>query len=180
VSALQELVRALDREQPDVCLVDVRFDGGGMGAIAEVVARKPSIAAILLVDEAVEVEFMDAIRIGAAGYVLKSIAPASLPNVIRAVAAGEAAVPRSFVAPLIHQYRKRPTRRHVVGAAADHLDLTSREWEVLDFMRVGLSTREIAAKLFISEVTVRRHISSVLHKLHVRTRAEALELLRSA
>jgi DNA-binding NarL/FixJ family response regulator len=60
------------------------------------------------------------------------------------------------------------------------VDLTSREWEVLDLMRDGLSTREIAIRLLISEVTVRRHIGSVLKKLHVQSRAEALDLLESA
>jgi DNA-binding NarL/FixJ family response regulator len=59
-------------------------------------------------------------------------------------------------------------------------DLTSREWEVLDFMRAGLSTRQIADRLFISEVTVRRHIGSVLKKLDVESRADALRLLESA
>jgi DNA-binding NarL/FixJ family response regulator len=81
---------------------------------------------------------------------------------------------------LIEQYRTRPARRQLPLSHRRGVDLTSREWEVLDCMREGLSTREIADRLMISEVTVRRHIGSVLKKLQVSSRAEALRLLESA
>ena len=71
-------------------------------------------------------------------------------------------------------------RRQLPAGQGRGADLTSREWEVLDFLRAGLSTRQIADRLFISEVTVRRHIGSVLKKLQVSTRADALRMLESA
>ena len=180
VHSLQELVEAVERLRPDVCLVDIDLPGGGIRAAAEVRARAPGVAVVLLADDAGDERFLDAIRVGVAGYVPRRITADRLPSVIRAVLAGEPAIPRALVTLLVDHYRARPTRRHLPLAQGHGIDLTSREWEVLDFMREGLSTREIAARLLISEVTVRRHIGSVLKKLRVTSRADALRLLDSA
>lgn len=180
VHSLEELIESVERLSPDACLVDVDISGGGIRAVAELAARAPRVAVVLLADDAGDERFLDAMRLGAAGYVPKKIAPARLPNVIRAVLEGEPAIPRALVTLLINQYRDRPKRRHLPVSQGRGVDLTSREWEVLDFMRAGLSTRQIADRLLISEVTVRRHIGSVLKKLHVSSRADALRLLESA
>ena len=178
--SLQDLVGAVERLQPDVCLVDAALRGGGIRAAAEVVARAPSVAVVLLADGGGDDEFLDAIRVGAAGYVPKRITPDRLPHIIRAVLDGEPAIPRALVTLLIDQYRERPARRRLPSAQGRGVDLTSREWEVLDLMRMGLTTREIADRLFISDVTVRRHIASALKKLQVSSRADAVRLLESA
>jgi DNA-binding NarL/FixJ family response regulator len=178
--SLQELVEAVERVAPDVCLVDVDIAGGGIPAAAEVGARAPSVAVVLLADDAGGERFLDAIRVGVSGYVPKRITADRLPSVIRAVVAGEPAVPRALVTLLIDQYRDRPARRQLPPSHGRGVDLTSREWEVLDFMREGLSTRAIADRLVISEVTVRRHIGAVLKKLQVSSRADAVRLLESA
>ncbi len=180
VHSLEELIESVERLAPDACLVDVDISGGGIRAVAELAARAPRVAVVLLAEDAGDEGFLDAMRLGAAGYVPKKIAPARLPNVIRAVLEGEPAIPRALVTLLINQYRDRPKRRHLPVSQGRGVDLTSREWEVLDFMRAGLSTRQIADRLLISEVTVRRHIGSVLKKLHVSSRADALRLLESA
>jgi DNA-binding NarL/FixJ family response regulator len=180
VQSLNQLFEAIEREVPDVCLVDVDLQGGGLRAAAEVAGRAPAVRLVLLADDAEDDEpFLDAIRVGAVGYVPKRIAPDRLPNVVRAVLEGEPAIPRSLVGLLIAHYRARPARRQLPSNGGG-IDLTSREWEVLEFMRAGLTTRQIADRLFISEVTVRRHIGSVLKKLRVSSRAEALRLLESA
>jgi DNA-binding NarL/FixJ family response regulator len=178
--SVQELVAAVERCDPDVCLVDVDLDGGGIQAAAELRTRAPDVPVVLLADDGGEDEFLDAIRVGATGYVPKRIAPARLPSVIRAVLEGEPAIPRALVTLLIDHYRAGPKRRQLHFATGRGVDLTSREWQVLDLMRERLSTRQIADRLFISEVTVRRHIGSVLKKLRVSSRAEALKLLESA
>jgi DNA-binding NarL/FixJ family response regulator len=180
VHSLQELVEAVERLEPDVCLLDIDLTGGGIRAAAEVGARAPAVPVVLLADDTGNDRFLEAIRVGVAGYVPKRIAADRLPSVIRAVIAGEPAIPRALVTLLIDQYRDRPARRQLPLSHRHGVDLTSREWEVLDFMRAGLSTREIADRLLISEVTVRRHIGSVLKKLHVTSRADALQLLESA
>jgi DNA-binding NarL/FixJ family response regulator len=135
---------------------------------------------VLLTNHVSEKQFLAAVRVGVAGYLQKSIAPAALASVVYAVMRGEPAIPRSLVVALIDGYRQRPVRRALEVPSGRYVDLTGREWEALDFMLEGLSTKSIADRLSISEVTVRRHISAVLRKLDVATRADALKLLRSA
>jgi DNA-binding NarL/FixJ family response regulator len=174
------LVGTVSRFEPDVCLVDISFAGVGMSAAAEICARDPAPALVLLTEKLDEEEFLLAIRIGAVGYLPMSLSAARLPAIIQAVLLGELAIPRVLVAMLIHRMRERGARRHLPLPHRRGVDLTSREWEALNLMREGLSTREIAGRLLISEVTVRRHIGAVLKKLQVESRAEALELLESA
>lgn len=173
--SVPDLIAAVQRERPDVCIVDTALSEDPVGAAAEILARAPSVALVLLAEEVREPEFLSAVRVGVAGYLDKSISPTALSNVVHAVAKGEPAIPRSLVVALINGYRQRPARPQARGG-----DLTTREWEVLDFMGDGLSTGQIADRLLISEVTVRRHISSVLKKLSVPTRRDAIELVRSA
>jgi two-component system, NarL family, nitrate/nitrite response regulator NarL len=180
VANAHQLADAVTRLEPDLCLVDVDLPGGGIVAAAEMRAWRSRVAVVMLTSEPNEEEFLKAMAIGAVGYLPKSISPKRLPAVVRAVLLGEPAIPRPFVAVLMNRLRGGATRRHLVVGDGRGVDLTSREWDVLDAMRDGLSTREIAAKLLIADVTVRRHIGAVLKKLHVQSRREALELLRSA
>ncbi len=124
-----------------------------------------------------EDEFIAAVRAGATGYVSQGIDPARLPYVIRGVMRGEAAVPRRFVGRLIDELRGRERRRHLELHEQRRVELTPREWDVVEGLRQGMSTREIAQSLGISEVTVRRHLSGVHQKLGVRTRSELLQLV---
>jgi len=178
--SVQELVTAGMRHQPDACIVDVHLSGDGFHAAAEMAARAPAVPVVLLVDDDSDEQFLEAIRLGATGYVRRTIAPAALANVVRAVANGESAIPRSLVRTLIDHYRERPARRCVPVRGGRGVELTAREWDVLSLMRDDLSTREIADRLRISEVTVRRHISAVVKKLRVESRADALKLLQTA
>jgi DNA-binding NarL/FixJ family response regulator len=176
--SVSELIDAVERLGPDACLVDVDLKGDGIRAAAAVAARAPGVPVILLADD--DERFLDAMRAGAAGFVSKRIASARLPKVIHAVLEGEPAIPRALVSLLIDHYRERPLRRQLPAGQWRGVDLTSREWEVLDFLRAGLTTRQIAGRLLISEVTVRRHIGSILKKLQVSSRADAVRLLETA
>jgi two-component system nitrate/nitrite response regulator NarL len=180
VHSAHGVVDAVARLRPDLCLIDVDVPGGGILAAAEIrtLGRRPDV--VMLAAEVDEDEFLKAIRLGAVGYVLKSISPDRLPAVIRAVLNGEPAIPRTLVAVLMSRFQNGDSLKHVVVPNGRGVDLTSREWQVLDLMREGLSTRDIANRLLISEVTVRRHIGGVLKKLQVQSRAAALKLLESA
>jgi two-component system nitrate/nitrite response regulator NarL len=180
VASCAELIEAVSRLEPDVCLVDVDIPGGGLVAAAEMRAWRSTVAVIMLAPDLNEEDFLKAMAVGAIGYLPKSISAKRLPAVVRAVLLGEPAIPRPLVAVLMNRLRGGGAKRHLVVPDGRGVDLTSREWEVLDCMRDGLSTREIAAKLLIADVTVRRHIGAVLKKLQVQSRSEALELLRSA
>lgn len=175
-----ELVDEVARTKPESCLVDTGLPGGGIAAVAELGARGPRTCVILLTENPGQEECMQAIQAGAVGYVSTGISTERLPEVVRSVLAGELAIPRAFMAVLVNRLRDRSARRHLMLQHQRGVELTSREWEVLDLMHEGLGTGDIAGQLLISDVTVRRHIGAALKKLQVQSRKEALELLESA
>jgi DNA-binding NarL/FixJ family response regulator len=164
------------RDRPDVCVVDFSPAGRGIQATAEITNRMPGAAVVVMTERIDEAEFLDAIQAGATGYVSQQIDPARLPYLIQDVMRGEAAVPRALVARLLDEFRGRERRRLALRERRG-VDLTEREWQVVEALRQGMTTRQIADRLGIREVTVRRHISGVHHKVGVRTRAELLALL---
>jgi DNA-binding NarL/FixJ family response regulator len=166
------------RERPDVCLLDVHMPGEGIRAAAVITEALPDCAVVMVTVSRNDSDLFHSLRAGAAGYLLKDTDPGRLPDALRGVVAGEAAVPRALVARLIHEFRERGTRRLSTGGRG--VELTSREWQVLDLMAEDLTTAQIAQRLFISPVTVRRHISSILEKLGAPDRASAVELFRAS
>jgi two-component system NarL family response regulator len=93
---------------------------------------------------------------------------------------GEAALPRALVARVIAEFRDQSAHRRLSFAGRPVIELTSREWQVLELLRDGSSTKEIAERLFISRVTVRTHISSILRKLRAPSREAAIRLLNGS
>jgi DNA-binding NarL/FixJ family response regulator len=165
------------RERPDVCLLDIHMPGSGIAAAAEISLRLPETAVVILTVSRNDTDLFDALRAGAAGYLLKDMDPARLANALRGVLAGEAALPRALVARVIEEFRERGRRRLLPLLGERGVELTSREWEILELLRTGCTTAEIAQRLFVSKVTVRRHVSSILRKLRVADRKSALRLL---
>jgi DNA-binding NarL/FixJ family response regulator len=90
---------------------------------------------------------------------------------------GEAAIPRALVTRLVDELRERRRRRQMLIQSRGLVDLTTREWEVLELLRQGASTRDIARTLSIADVTVRRHVGTLLHKLDVDNRTAAVALV---
>ena len=170
-------IDAAVREKPDVCLLDIHMPGSGIKAAAEIASRLPDTAVVMLTISRNDDDLFDSLRAGASGYLLKDIDPARLPLALEGVLRGEAALPRALTARLVEAFRQRGRRRRLQLRGERGVDLTSREWEVLELMRDGLTTAEIAERLFVARVTVRRHVGSILRKLHVSTRAEAVERL---
>lgn len=170
-------VEAALRERPDICLLDVHMPGNGIQATREITAALPDTAVVMLTVSRDDEDLFDAIRAGAAGYLLKDTAPGRLPNALRGVLAGEAALPRTLASRLMDEFRSQGRRRRMLGLGKRMPELTPREWDTLELLRDGLSTAEIAERLQVSPVTVRRHVSAILGKLRVPDRAAALELL---
>ncbi len=171
-------VAAAVRDKPDVCVFDFDPPGRAIRATAEITSRVPEASVVMFTRRMDEEEFLAAVRAGATGYLPEDVDPARLPYVVRSVMRGEAAVPRALVARLIDELRGREGRRRSFQIQERRrVELTAREWDVVDLLRQGLSTRSIAEILGISAVTVRRHVSAVHGKLGVNTRAELLELL---
>jgi DNA-binding NarL/FixJ family response regulator len=122
-------------------------------------------------------DLFDALRAGASGYLLKDADPTRLPHALRGVLDGEAALPRTLTARLIEEFRERGRRRRLRLGRRRTVELTPREWDVLELLNERRTTAEMADRLTISPVTVRRHVSEILHKLRVPDRAAALRLL---
>ena len=171
-AAIQAAVRLL----PDVCLLDIRMPGGGIAAAWEITSRLPDTRVVMFTVSREDDDLFDALRAGASGYLLKDTDPERLPLALLDVVEGDAAIPRSLVARLASEFRDRGPRRRALAGSELAGHLTSREWEVLDLLREGLSTGEIAEKLCISQVTARTHISAILKKLRVPDRTAAIRL----
>jgi DNA-binding NarL/FixJ family response regulator len=178
-NAESAVVEAL-RLRPDIALLDVNMPGDGILAAAEISEQIPDTVVVMLSATADDEHLFEALRVGARGYLLKDTDPDRLPYALNGVLNGEAALPRTLVARLIDEFASRDRRRRIPKLRAGGEQLTEREWEVLEHMRAGMRTKDIAERLSISEVTVRRHVSATLRKLQVSSRAEALELLDRA
>ena len=146
-------------------------------ATREIARQLPETAIVMLTVSRADADLFDALCAGASGYLLKDMDPARLPAALRGVLEGEAALPRHLVALVIEEFRERRRHRRLSIARQRGIDLTEREWEVLEMLREGLSTSEIAERMFIAPVTVRTHVSAVLKKLHVPDREAAVKLL---
>lgn len=169
-------VEAAKRERPDIALLDVNMPGSGIKAAEEIAAALPDTVVVMLTVSRDDDDLFAALRAGASGYLLKDTDPGRLPFALRGVLDGEAALPRGLVARLIEEFRTRGKRRRLPLMRQRGVELTEREWEVLEFLHDGLSTAEIAERMSISPVTVRRHVSEILKKLRVTTREEAVQL----
>lgn len=172
----EEALAAVEREALDVALVDVSLPGGGFDAAARMSRLRPGLRLVMLSGRPNGDELLAAVLAGASGYLGKDGSPARLPDALRGVLAGEVALPRRHSQRLLDELRRRATRRAAVAARMT-APLTDREWDVLELLADGGSTAEMARRLRISEVTVRRHLSAVVAKLGVQDRAGAAELI---
>jgi two-component system, NarL family, nitrate/nitrite response regulator NarL len=178
VSDAKAVVAAAVEHEPDVCVVDIHMPGGGIAAAGEITRRLPEVAAVMLTASRDDDDLFDALRAGASGYLLKDMDPDRLGAALRGVLDGEAALPRTLVVKVLQEFRARPQRRLGFRSTPVAARLTSRESEVLDLMKDGLTTDEIAQRLFVGKVTVRTHIANVLKKLRVTDREAAIRLAR--
>ena len=164
------------RERPDVCLVDEGLRGGALVAVDSIFRRLPAAKLIMLTEAEEPKSLLQSIRAGAVGYVRKDLDPTRLPATIHGVLDGEAALSRRLTYRLLESLRTRERGRSAPTTPGGP-SITDRELEVLELMTEGLSTSQIAMQLSISEVTVRRHASSVVSKLGVEDRAAAIAVL---
>jgi DNA-binding NarL/FixJ family response regulator len=173
-----DAVTAALREHPDVCVLDIDMPGNGLSAVAGITTHLPGTPIVMLTVSGRTEDLLDALRAGASGYLLKDMDPSGLAPALAAVAAGEAAIPGDLTARLVERFRYGDTGRTARSADGEAVELTPRESEVRDLLAEGQSTSQMAHRLFLSEVTVRRHMSSLMHKLGVSSRAELVWLLR--
>ncbi|MGH2684463.1 MAG: response regulator [Actinomycetota bacterium] len=176
VASEADALEAALRERPDLCILDVELPGGGIRAARRIGAGIPEAAIVMLTVSNDDEDLFDALLAGASGYLPKDMVPDRLPDALRGVLAGETALPRTLVTRVLEEFRAREGRRRRFTLKGRRLQLTGREWEVLQLLRDGLTTSQIAGRLFVSPVTVRTHVAAVLKKLGVTDRASAIAL----
>ena len=160
---------------PDLVLLDISMPkGGGIGALSQIMQMpKPPLVAMLTASED-EGDLMQALRLGAAGYILKGVGASELVELVRDLAAGRSYVSPGLAGRLLVAMRGKPA-----GAPPSPLaDLSRREEDILKLVAQGLSNKEVGRKLDIQEKTVKHYMTSILQKLQVRNRVEAAMLAR--
>ena len=168
-----EAVHLAQRLQPDVVLLDlVMPEMDGIEATPRILDESPHSRVIILTSFGEEDKVLPAIRAGAQGYLLKDIAPTDLVRAVRAAYLGQAQLHPDIARTLMSAVaaKEEPPASQ---PAPPFEELTAREIEVLRLIAEGLNNREIAARLVISDKTVKSHVSSILSKLHLEDRTQA-------
>jgi DNA-binding NarL/FixJ family response regulator len=176
----EEAIGLARRLQPKLVLLDLSMPGlSGLEALPRLRDAAPGCEVVVLTASGTEENLLAAIRGGAAGYLLKSEPPGRIAEFLRGVAQGEAALSGEIARRLLDEVRNGGGRRSGVPDAIARV-LSAREVEVLLLLDEHLGTDQIARRLYISEHTVRSHVKSLLRKLGVSSRREALEALATA
>ena len=171
-----EALALVDQLHPQVVVMDVQMPGlDGIEATRRLAASHPGVGVLVLTMSEEDGTIFDAVRAGARGYLLKGAEPEEVVRAVTTVAAG-GVVFGAVLAGRISEFFARPRQEESVPFP----ELSPREREVLDLVSAGMSNSQIAARLFLSQKTVRNHVSAVLTKLQAADRAEAIVRGRDA
>ncbi len=166
----REALEVARRELPDVVLMDVRMpDMDGLEATKKIKEERPRTAVIMLTMHDNPTYLRDAVRAGAAGYLLKDVSKDELVDAVKQVATGGAFIESQMLKGMLSEMK--PSAGSGPGPAAKNL--TKREREILALVAEGMSNREIAEKLVLSPETVKSHVAAILEKLNVSDRTQA-------
>jgi DNA-binding NarL/FixJ family response regulator len=171
---LQALARARELG-PDVVLMDIRMpELDGLQATRRLLQDDGSTRVLILTTFDLDEYVYEAMKAGASGFLLKDVRPEQLADAIRVVATGDTLLAPTITRRLIEQFVRRPAP--TTGAPADLSELSARELEVLTHIARGLSNGEIAQALFVTEATIKTHVTHILTKLMLRDRVQAVVL----
>lgn len=163
----EEAVEMAHNLHPDIVLLDVSMTGmGGIAAAAKISASAPTVRIMMLTVSENRENLMAALKAGAHGYVLKGVSAGELRAITHRVASGEAYVTPALAADMLTEF----SNPHPIDSFSE---LTPRETTILQLLSQGLTNREIGERTFLAEKTVKHYMTSILQKLHVRSRTEA-------
>ena len=163
----EEAIILVAETSPDILLLDIAMPGrGGIASIEHIVTTNPMTQVLMLTVSEDPDDLMAALKAGARGYVLKGVPAQGLVDAVQAVRDGEVFVSPALAATILYEMTH--------DEPANPLDeLTERERQVLELVGQGMTNREIGESLFLAEKTIKHYMTSVLQKLHVRSRVEA-------
>jgi DNA-binding NarL/FixJ family response regulator len=156
---------------PELLLIDIDMPGNGITAARAVAAACPVTRIIFLTVSEADENLVAALKAGGRAYILKGVAGRELVRILRAVYEGESYVPPALAASLLVDLSE--ARKRTAALTHPMEELTERERQILELLGSGLSNKEIAGKLFLSEKTVKHYMTNILQKLQVRNRVEA-------
>ena len=173
-----EALRLARNLHPEVILMDVRMPlCDGLQATRLIQAEMPEVKIVILTTSTDEDDLFEAVRSGASGYLLKSVEPQQLFDALEGVAAGEAPLSPGLSARLLSEFSQMSARAQKAGQAPQDTavdTLSVRERQVLELVGSGLTYKEAGAQLFISERTVKYHMSQMLRRLHLHNREQVV------
>lgn len=172
-----QAMRLAAEHLPDVILLDITIPGGGLNVARAITAATPVIKIIMLTASEAEEDVLAALKAGARGYILKGVSGEELIKIVRDVHAGESYVTPALAASLLSEMQRERIGQPAVSHPLD--ELTEREHEILEQVAAGLSNKEIAQQVSLSEKTVKHYVTNILQKLQVRNRVEAALLAQS-
>ena len=166
-----DAIALAQNQRPDVILLDISMPGGGIEAAAQISKSCPSVRCIMLTVSEQEEDVAAALHAGARGYILKGTSGPELIRIVQSIHQGESYVTPGLAARLLTQPPQLAAPKLEKSGTSD---LTSREEQVLDHVSRGLTNKEIASSLSLSEKTVKHYMTNIMQKLNVRNRVEAV------
>jgi DNA-binding NarL/FixJ family response regulator len=161
---------------PDVLLLDISMKGGGINAARTIAESYPVVKIVMLTASEDEEDVRGSLKVGARGYILKGVTARDLVRIVISIEAGESYVTPALAASLLTDLRQdRPS----AGPSPSPMDeLTNREHQILELLATGISNKEIARELDLSEKTIKHYMTNILQKLQVRNRVEAALMMQ--
>ncbi|NND82755.1 MAG: response regulator transcription factor [Gammaproteobacteria bacterium] len=165
----EDAIKQAEKHLPDLMLLDVSMPGGGIETAHEISLRVPIVKIIMLTVSEQEQDVQAALKAQARGYVLKGVASEDLIQILQDINRGD-----SYISPnLAVNLLMRSSDDSAKAESPDDFDLNDREVQILEKLAIGMSNREIADDICLSEKTVKHYMTNIMHKLHVSNRVQA-------
>ncbi len=172
----QEAVEKTLQLRPDIVLMDIRMPVcDGITATRMIKAERPECKIVMLTTSSEEPDLLEAVKSGASGYLLKSLETGPFLTYLRGLERGEAAVSRELAGVLLKAVSRQAESEKPGRSSAGEGELTPRQVEILQLVAQGLSNKQMAARLSVSEHTIKYHLGEIFQRLHLKNRNQAAE-----